>query len=98
MKLVTPEMVYRAAKQILNGEIPVGATHGSPLHKQPLAWTKRIHILGLPVSVITYDEWLDVIGQWMKNEPERVHHVCTINPEFMMVAQKDINFRNILTL
>ncbi|MCI0347991.1 MAG: WecB/TagA/CpsF family glycosyltransferase, partial [Acidobacteriales bacterium] len=105
MKMVTPEMVFEAAQELLNGEVPVGATRkqseGLPSPLQPNVsfptWTKRIHILGLPISVITYDEWLDLIERWVEEKPERVHHVCTINPEFMMIAQKDINFRNIVT-
>jgi exopolysaccharide biosynthesis WecB/TagA/CpsF family protein len=98
MKMVTVDTVYRAAKTLLNGEIPVGARHALPLqpNTSPSTWTKRIHILGLPVSVITYDQWLDLIGNWVGAVPGRLHHVCTINPEFMMIAQEDINFRNIL--
>lgn len=99
MKMVTPEMVYSAAKQLLNGEIPVGARHAVPLHTptSSSAWTKRIRILGLPVSAITYGEWLDLIGRWIAEENGRVHHVCTINPEFVMIAQKDALFRYILS-
>jgi N-acetylglucosaminyldiphosphoundecaprenol N-acetyl-beta-D-mannosaminyltransferase len=55
----------------------------------------RIHMLGLPVDGITYDQWLSTIGDWVQTA-RRCHHVCTVNPEFMMIARDDPNFRNIL--
>jgi N-acetylglucosaminyldiphosphoundecaprenol N-acetyl-beta-D-mannosaminyltransferase len=55
-----------------------------------------IHILGSPVSVVTYAQWLDLIGAWMAEKDGRLHHVCTVNPEMIMIAQTDSNFRNIL--
>ncbi|MEO8394000.1 MAG: WecB/TagA/CpsF family glycosyltransferase, partial [Chloroflexota bacterium] len=56
---------------------------------------KRIEILGLPVSAITYAEWLTLIGEWVSSN--QAHHVCTINPEMIMIAQSDPNFHNILS-
>ena len=103
MKMVTTEMVFRAAERMLKGEvrsgISVGARHALPLHTTPVlsTWTKRVSILGLPVSAITYEEWIELIGQWVAETPGRVHHVCTINPEFVMLAQTDVNFHNILS-
>jgi exopolysaccharide biosynthesis WecB/TagA/CpsF family protein len=95
MKMVTPERVYRAAKQLLNGEIRPGIP--ATTTSIPSIWTKRIHVLGLPISAITYTEWLELIDQWVHETPERLHHVCTINPEFTMLAQTDVNFHNILS-
>ncbi|MBE2266723.1 MAG: WecB/TagA/CpsF family glycosyltransferase [Anaerolinea sp.] len=64
------------------------------------AWTvwrrDSLHILGIPVSRITNDEWMVQIAWWVK-EKDRLHHVCTVNPEMLMIAQKDVNFRNILS-
>lgn len=71
-------------------------------------WNNTIHILGLPVASITYPQWLSLIGEWITSPRHdanaegsgvRVppHHVCTINPEFMMIAREDINFHNILS-
>jgi exopolysaccharide biosynthesis WecB/TagA/CpsF family protein len=60
------------------------------------AFPRRIRILGLPVDAITYAEWLDRIGEWVSAR-ERARHVCTINPEFIMIAQHDVNFHNILS-
>jgi N-acetylglucosaminyldiphosphoundecaprenol N-acetyl-beta-D-mannosaminyltransferase len=62
-----------------------------------LARQSRLYILGVPVDAVTYDEWLIMIGRWMQDrtggEP---HHVCTVNPEFIMIAQRDPNFFNVL--
>ncbi len=96
MRMVTPEMVIAAAKSILKGS-SVGA--GLSLQSKPPAPTpkfaKSITILGLPVSAITYPEWLRLIAEWVSgNQP---HHVCTINPEMIMMAQQDVNFHNILS-
>jgi N-acetylglucosaminyldiphosphoundecaprenol N-acetyl-beta-D-mannosaminyltransferase len=102
MRLVMTEQVLAAARPLLNGEVI--ETHDDRSRNIP-SYPKRIPILGLPVDAITYAEWLDLIGEWISS-PLRVrggergegflHHVCTINPEFIMIAQHDVNFRNIL--
>jgi N-acetylglucosaminyldiphosphoundecaprenol N-acetyl-beta-D-mannosaminyltransferase len=96
MRMITPPQVVKTAQSILAGQ-HVGATHESPLRPRTAAFANRIRILGLPVDAITYDEWLDLIRQWV-DEPgtHQPHHVCTINPEFIMIAQDDPNFRHIL--
>ena len=65
-----------------------------PLPTTP-TFEKQIRILGLPVSAITYAEWLDLIDQWVQSG--QPHHVCTINPEMIMIARQDVNFHNILS-
>jgi N-acetylglucosaminyldiphosphoundecaprenol N-acetyl-beta-D-mannosaminyltransferase len=57
--------------------------------------TNRLAILGLPVHPITYDGLLTQIGTWVR-DGERAHHICTINPEFMIAAMGDGLFRSIL--
>jgi len=94
MRMVTAKQVINTAMQILRvasdiEQSPSEAVTGNTRH------TKRIQVLGLPVDVITYEVWLDLIGRWIEDE-SRPYHVCTTNPEFMMIAQKDVNFRNIL--
>jgi exopolysaccharide biosynthesis WecB/TagA/CpsF family protein len=89
MRMVTPEQVTAAALRLLDG---VDAPP-EPLPKVPVG-TKRARILGLPVDAITYAEWLEMIGAWVKGDTAR--HVCTINPEFAMIAQDDVLFKNIL--
>jgi heptosyltransferase-2 len=102
MRMVTPDDVLAAARKLLNGD-NVGAQRAAPLQPAPI-FPERIHILGLPVDAITYAQWLDLIEQWIDSPlPEgegpgvRVRHVCTINPEFMMIARQDVNFYHILT-
>jgi exopolysaccharide biosynthesis WecB/TagA/CpsF family protein len=100
IRMVTTERVLEAARQILEGRDGDMGLKPSPTKT---LFHNRLYILGLPVDGITYAEWLDLIGEWItspRHEGEwlgvRAHHVCTINPEFMMIAQKDVNFRNIL--
>lgn len=90
MRLVTPSQVTAAAQALLSGSSP--ATSAPLTEVRPPVPT--IRILGLPVSVITFAGWLDLIGDWMKQE--RTRHVCTINPEMIMIARHDPIFRFIL--
>lgn len=101
MRMVTVDDMLAAAHTLLNGD-NVRASRPLSLQRKP-AFPKRIRILGLPVDAITYTEWLTRIEQWIDTplaEGEglraQAHHVCTINPEFMMIAQNDVNFFNIL--
>ncbi len=91
MRMVTPEQVAEAAARLLEGDSPASETPPAPAP----AFLKRIRVLGLPVDAITYAEWLDLIDQWVKAHTA-TRHVCTINPEFIMIAQDDPNFHHIL--
>lgn len=93
MRMVTAEQVVQAARRLLNVE-SVRAMRASPLQSNP-SYPHHVRILGLPVAAITYDQWLTLIGEWIA-AGDKAHHVCTVNPEFMMVAQKDAIFRVIL--
>lgn len=94
MRMVTPEQVVQAAQAMLTGE-RVGATMPESAAHTPL-FPRRVTILGMPVDAITYPEWLDMIKQWVSAPDAPAHQVCTTNPEFMMIAQQDPNFRHIL--
>ncbi|MCA9891474.1 MAG: WecB/TagA/CpsF family glycosyltransferase [Anaerolineae bacterium] len=100
MRLVTPEQVISAAHAILDGK-PKSA---EPEKKQTNTSVKvpetsperdRIQILGLPVDRITYRKWMNQIDRWVRDD-SRHHQVCTVNPEFMVMAQRDFNFATIL--
>jgi lipopolysaccharide heptosyltransferase II len=54
----------------------------------------NLQILGLPVHQITFAGLLDQIGEWVSDS--RAHQICTINPEFIMMAQRDILFYTVL--
>lgn len=90
MRLVTPERVLAAAHALLDG-LPAASPPPTPQTRhEPRRW-----ILGLPVDPITYEDWLAHIADWVAQRgPAR--QVCTVNPEFMMIARKDANFRHIL--
>lgn len=55
----------------------------------------RPHILGVPADPITFEELLQRIGTWVK-EGSRLHQICTINPEFIVIAQHDPQFYAVL--
>ncbi|MEM6283823.1 MAG: WecB/TagA/CpsF family glycosyltransferase, partial [Chloroflexota bacterium] len=56
---------------------------------------ERVHILGVPVDKLMYDTLLAHIAAWI-GAKDRLHQMCTVNPEFVMMAQRDPNFYNIL--
>jgi N-acetylglucosaminyldiphosphoundecaprenol N-acetyl-beta-D-mannosaminyltransferase len=53
-----------------------------------------INILGIPVHDVTMVETLDAIGKFV--EARTPHQICTVNPEFIMAAQADLEFKRIL--
>ena len=53
-----------------------------------------ITILGIPVHDVTMAETLDAIGRFV--EARTPHQICTVNPEFIMAAQTDVEFKRIL--
>ena len=53
-----------------------------------------VTILGIPVHDVTMSETLDLIGQFVVKGG--AHQICTVNPEFIMTAQNDLEFRRIL--
>jgi N-acetylglucosaminyldiphosphoundecaprenol N-acetyl-beta-D-mannosaminyltransferase len=53
-----------------------------------------IYILGIPVHDVTTEETLALIDQFVREGAPR--QICTVNPEFIMLAQKDEEFKQIL--
>lgn len=53
-----------------------------------------LHILNVPVHNVTYPETLDRIKQFIAEGG--AHQICTVNPEFVMTAQRDPEFTRIL--
>jgi N-acetylglucosaminyldiphosphoundecaprenol N-acetyl-beta-D-mannosaminyltransferase len=92
MRMVTPTQVITAAVSILQQQ-PIPAPEIAPLaDSRPF---ERLTILDIPVDAVTYAQWLDLIGLWVKTA-STARHVCTVNPEFVMIARRDPNFFNIL--
>ncbi len=95
MKLVSPQQVIAAARRVLDGR---GWDELEAPHPLPAAERQRdgrVKILGVPVDAISYDRWLSRIGDWVASG-EGARHVCTVNPEFIMIAQRDPIFFQIL--
>ncbi|MCY3980149.1 MAG: WecB/TagA/CpsF family glycosyltransferase [Chloroflexi bacterium] len=96
MKLVRPIQVLEAAKHLLSSK-----AHADEVRPQPLTSGSvcspfsRLKILGVPVDVITYDDWMNQISKWVEADIG-AQHVCTVNPEFIIVARRDPIFFNIL--
>ena len=94
MRLVTKEQVVQAACGILGGKNVVDELPQPTLAETKRFW-QRAHILGLPLDGISYEQWLALINGWV-NDRQGMRHVCTLNPEFAVIAQHDDNFRHIL--
>lgn len=58
------------------------------------ARASRIAILGIPIDNITEDEAVERIAAWIAGGGP--HQICTVNPEFVMAAQKHSAFRRVL--
>lgn len=56
---------------------------------------ERLTIVGVPVDVATFDSLLAQIGEWIA-QGDRAHQVCTVSPEFVMIAQDDPAFMRAL--
>ena len=53
-----------------------------------------ISILGIPVYDVTTEQTLTLVDQFMHDGVP--HQICTVNPEFIMTAQSDVEFKQIL--
>ena len=96
MKLISPAQVRDASVRLLEPK-------RSPPQESPseapapvmIEAESRLKILGVPVDAITYDGWMRQIGEWIAADAG-AQHVCTVNPEFIVIAQRDPIFFNIL--
>lgn len=96
MKLISAEKVLAAADSLLGG----GAASSAhdlmpPVVAAAETAAEHINILGLAVAAITYEGWLARIESWIAQKA-RAQQVCTINPEFIMIARRDPIFWHIL--
>lgn len=55
----------------------------------------RLHILGVPINAATFDSLLENISAWIA-AGDRLYQVCTASPEFVMMAQDDPGFMQVL--
>jgi len=96
MKAIAPEMVLAVAERLLQGnaeEVPL-----VPL--DPLA--SSVTILGVRIDNVNYDEALCLIEGFIESgvlslsKGGNPHQVVTVNPEFIVAARSDDDFRSIL--
>lgn len=52
------------------------------------------YILGVKIDDVNMDQALEIVHQWLQKSEKR--YIVTPNPEFIMAAQKDLEFRKIL--
>lgn len=96
MKAIAPEMVLAAAERLLQGnaeEVPL-------VPSDPLA--PSVTILGVRIDNVNYDEALSLIEGFIESgvlslsKGGNPHQVVTVNPEFIVAARSDDDFRSIL--
>lgn len=96
MKLLRPQQVLEATLLALEAGARGAAEAAMPVRSSTSIGTdSRLKLLGVPVDAISYSGWLDRIGAWIR-AGDGARHVCTVNPEFIMIAQGDPIFFNIL--
>lgn len=57
--------------------------------------TPHLHILGVPIHAATFDTLLDTIADWIASGAD-TYQICTVSPEFVMIAQQDAAFMRVL--
>lgn len=55
---------------------------------------KQIEILGVKINNVTFDEAISLIDGFVLSK--KPHQITTVNPEFIMAAQNDGEFKNII--
>lgn len=96
MKMITSQRVINAAHRILDNQPrKLDETPNEIEFTAQTVPVERTKVLGVPVDAITYIQWMKQIHEWVRHS-QHPHHVCTVNPEFIMVAQEDSIFFNVL--
>ena len=93
MKLISARQVVDAASQLLEEGDDSTASMPPPGKG---ATPSPIRVLGVPIHSISYESWLTQIGSWI-SQATTARHVCTVNPEFIMIARRDPIFFGILS-
>ncbi len=57
--------------------------------------TPHLHILGVPIHAETFASLLDTIADWIA-AGDRTYQICTASPEFVIIAQRDPAFMQVL--
>lgn len=55
---------------------------------------KKVNILGVKIDDVSMDQAVEIVEEWLKDGGR--HYIVTPNPEFIIAAQKDLEFRRVL--
>lgn len=91
MKLLRPSRAFATALELLAGREPP-RTQTLPVERGA---NRRLNVLGVPVDAVSYSDFLALIASWI-DAGGGARQVCTVNPEFIMIAQGDPIFLGIL--
>ncbi|MCY4464586.1 MAG: WecB/TagA/CpsF family glycosyltransferase [Chloroflexi bacterium] len=91
MKLIRPAQALATALELLAGREPARTTM-RPVGRSA---SKGLSLLGVPVDAVSYVDFLVLIAGWIE-AGGGARQVCTVNPEFIMIAQGDPIFLGIL--
>ncbi len=56
---------------------------------------KAIRIFSTRIDYVSMQDTLDIIGRWV-NADDGLHQICTVNPEFVINAEQDEAFQDVL--
>jgi N-acetylglucosaminyldiphosphoundecaprenol N-acetyl-beta-D-mannosaminyltransferase len=56
---------------------------------------QHTQVLGIRVDGYTFETWLAQIGAWIQ-QGDKLYHICTLNPEFVIIAQHHPDFFRVL--
>ncbi|WP_104990539.1 WecB/TagA/CpsF family glycosyltransferase [Deinococcus sp. NW-56] len=62
------------------------------LPPSPLPGGTRLTLFDLPLDVVTLEQALDLLGEWMFRAPRAPHTVVTLNPEFIVQSRTQPEF------
>ncbi|MEM7029179.1 MAG: WecB/TagA/CpsF family glycosyltransferase [Chloroflexota bacterium] len=97
LKLITPESVFQATAQLLGGKIaePKPQNVPPPTAQSPIqVQFPLIEILGVYIHQVSFTQTLKAIEAFIANG--QPHQIVTVNPEFVVTAQQDQVFRQII--
>lgn len=60
------------------------------------ATIRRLNIFDFPLDVVSLDQTLDQLSEWIYKAPHQPHSVVTLNPEFIVQAQNDQHFAQVI--
>ncbi len=56
----------------------------------------RQMVLDAPVDPVDLDTAVSIMNRWLDAQPVRLHHIVTVNPEFVIAARRNPEFSRVL--